>query len=142
MHIYINIYECALPVHVCAEHVLLSKCKDCSASTAATQASTHTGMLTLLTDSRTAVTRSNNAAVDAEFAGITLRPGGTRNIMREHRPLANDAGHEHCVAWWTRGGCFPNCGWRATHISFASAGERTRLRASYVHTHLQAPDSS
>jgi hypothetical protein len=28
MRIYI--YKCGLPVHVCAGHVLLSKCKDCA----------------------------------------------------------------------------------------------------------------
>ena len=81
-----------------------------SASTTATQASTRTGVLTLTTDSRTAVTHIVNPASDAEFAGITLRPSGTRNIMRKDRPPADDAGHKHCVAWWTRGNCFPNCG--------------------------------
>lgn len=106
------------------------------ASTVVTQATTRTGLSTLTTDTPQA--RIDNPAGDAEFANITLRPGGTRNIMREHRPPANDAGHEHCVAWWTRGGCFPNCGRRATHAPFASAGERARLLA-YVRTHLQAP---
>ena len=110
-----------------------------SVSTTATQATTRTGVSTLTNDTpRQVVARVENLAGDAEFAAITLRPGGTRNIMREHRPPANDAGHEHCVAWWTRGGCFPNCGRRATHVPFASAGERTRLLA-YVRTHLQAP---
>ncbi|KAI2512410.1 adenylate kinase [Fragilaria crotonensis] len=58
--------------------------------------------------------------------------------MQEHRPPSNDAGNEFCVAWWTKGGCFPNCGRRLTHRAFASAAERTRLLA-YVREHLQAP---
>lgn len=68
----------------------------------------------------------------------TLHAGGTRNILREHRPPPNDAGNEFCVAWWTRRGCFPNCGRRLTHVPFASPSERERL-LTYVHTHLQAP---
>ncbi|KAI2494662.1 adenylate kinase [Fragilaria crotonensis] len=110
------------------------------ASTTATQASTRTGVSTLTADTHarpSSVARVENTAGDPEFAGITLRPGGTRNILREHRPPTNDAGNEFCVAWWTKGGCFPNCGRRATHVPFASASERTRLLA-YVRTHLQA----
>ena len=71
-------------------------------------------------------------------SAITLRAGGTRNLLREHHPPTNDTGAEFCVAWWTRGGCFPNCGRRATHTAFASPDERARLLA-YVRTHLQAP---
>ena len=107
-------------------------------STTATQSTTRTGVSTLTAETRTSVTRVDNPAGDAEFASITMRLGGARNLMREHRPPSNDAGSEFCVAWWTRGGCFPNCGRRATHVPFASAGERTRL-LSYVRTHLQAP---
>lgn len=114
-----------------------------TSSEASTAATTRTGVSTLTDDSaatspRASVTRIENPGGDAEFAGLTLRPGGTRNIMREHRPPANDAGNEFCVAWWTKGGCFPNCGRRATHVPFASAGERTRLLA-YVRNHLVAP---
>lgn len=111
------------------------------ASTTATQASTRTGVSTITADTHTrpsSVARVENTAGDPEFAGITLRPGGTRNILREHRPPTNDVGNEFCVAWWTKGGCFPNCGRRATHVPFASASERTRL-LTYVRTHLQAP---
>ena len=108
------------------------------ASTTATQATTRTGVSTLTADTRTAVARIDNPAGDAEFSSITLRAGGARAIMREQRPPTNDAGNEFCVTWWTRGGCFPNCGRRATHVPFASAGERTRL-LTYVRTHLQAP---
>ncbi|KAI2509092.1 hypothetical protein MHU86_5340 [Fragilaria crotonensis] len=107
-----------------------------SGSTTITYASTRTGVSSLSTPSgetptvtRTSVTRVENPAGDAEFANIPLRAGGTRNILREHRPPSNDAGQEFCVAWWTKGGCFPNCGRRATHTPFASAGERSRLLA-------------
>lgn len=116
-------------------------------SEASTAATTRTGVSTLTNDSATSaprvtVTRIENPTGDAEFAGLTLRSGGTRNIMREHRPPVNDAGNEFCVAWWTKGGCFPNCGRRATHGPFASATERTRL-LTYVRTHLvQAPGTA
>lgn len=117
-----------------------------SGSTTITYASTRTGVSSLSTPpsgetptvTRTSVTRVENPAGDAEFANIPLRAGGTRNILREHRPPSNDAGQEFCVAWWTKGGCFPNCGRRATHTPFASAGERSRLLA-YVRERLQAP---
>jgi hypothetical protein len=75
---------------------------------------------------------------DEEFSGITIRPGGRRQTIRDHPPPRNDAGHEFCVAWWTRGGCFPNCRRHATHVPFASPTERTRL-LTFVRTHLQAP---
>jgi hypothetical protein len=83
------------------------------------------------------VARITNPQTDAEFNEMTLRPGGTRNILREHRPPTNDAGHEFCVAWWTRGGCFPNCRRRAAHVPFASPSERTRL-LTFVRAHLVA----
>lgn len=108
------------------------------ASTAATHVSTRSGMSSLTTETRTTVARIDNPAGDAELAGIPLRAGGTRHLLREHRPPANDAGNEFCVAWWTKGGCFPICGRRATHVPFASAGERNRLLA-YVRAHLQVP---
>lgn len=108
------------------------------ATTTATQASTRSGVSLLTTETRTSTARIDNPAGDTELASIPLRAGGTRNLLREHRPPANDAGNEFCVAWWTRGGCFPNCGRRATHVPFASAGERSRL-LSYVRTYLQAP---
>lgn len=112
-------------------------------STSLTTASTRTGVsaLTADTGTRTTMVRVENTQNDAEFTSITLRPGSTRALMREHRPPRNDAGQEFCVAWWTRGGCFPNCGRSATHTAFASAGERTRLLA-YVREHLQAPATS
>jgi hypothetical protein len=108
--------------------------------TVATQASsTRSGVSALTSDTttspRTSVNRVDNPTVDAEFSGLSLRPGGTRNIMREHRPPTNDAGNEFCVAWWTRGGCFPNCGRRDTHVPFSSPTERSRLLA-YIRTHL------
>ena len=85
-----------------------------------------TGVSSITTDaSRVPVSRIDNPAPDPTFASITVRPGGSRPILREHRPPNNDAGHQFCVAWWLRGGCFPNCGRRATHVPFANAGERT-----------------
>lgn len=88
--------------------------------------------------SRAPVARVENPTPDADFTGITMRAGGIRNAIRAHRPPQNDAGHEMCVAWWTKGACFANCGRRAAHTPFGSASERTRLLA-YVREHLAAP---
>jgi hypothetical protein len=85
--------------------------------------------------------RVENPNRDNEFTSIRIRPGGARNILRAHPPPANDAGNEFCVAWWTRGACFPNCGRRNTHVAFASPGERSRL-LTYVREHIQAPAAS
>ena len=102
-------------------------------------ASTAGTTVSALTDpSRTPVPRIANPSPDAEFANIVIRPGGTRPILREHRPPHNDAGHEFCVAWWLRSGCFSNCGRSATHCPFASPAERTRL-LTYCREHLAAP---
>ena len=88
------------------------------------------------------VTRVANPAPDAEISAITIRPGGARRILEEHPPPTNDAGTSQlCVAWWTRGGCYPNCRRRATHQAFALVGERTRL-VTYIREHLQAPASA
>ena len=101
--------------------------------------STRTGVSSLTAEaSRAPVARIDNPSPDAEFGSITVRPGGTRPILRDHRPPTNDAGHEFCVAWWLRGGCFPNCNRRATHVPFASANERTRL-ITFCRQHLAAP---
>jgi hypothetical protein len=95
-----------------------------------------TGVSSLTHDTtRESVTRVENTTPDNEFASLTLRAGGTRAILWAHRPPSNDAGNEMCVAWWTRGGCYPNCGRRSTHQPFASGGECTRLLA-YVRQHL------
>ena len=110
-------------------------------SVAATTVSGVTGSgsgVSSITNATTPVAQIENSTDDVSFTGITLRAGGTRNILREHRPPRNDAGNEFCVAWWTRRGCFPNCGRRSTHVPFASPGERERL-LTYVQTHLQAP---
>ncbi len=90
------------------------------------------------TQSRDSVARVENPAPDREFSSLTLRSGGTRAILRANRPPTNDAGNEFCVAWWTRSGCYPNCGRRNTHLPFASTAERARL-LSYVRQHLVAP---
>ena len=87
------------------------------------------------------VARVDNPAPDAEFTAITVQPGGTRRLLREHPPQSNAAGHEFCVAWWLRGGCFPNCGRRATHVPFANAAERTRL-LTYCRERLAVPASA
>ena len=111
-------------------------------ATTTSQSSARSSVSSLTTELTAArLTRVENPGRDPEFEGITLRAGGTRNLSREHRPPANDGGQEMCVAWWTRGGCFPNCGRRSTHTPFASAGERSRL-LTYVRTHLQAPASA
>lgn len=119
-----------------------------SGATTATHASTRTGVLSLSSPTlevpaatRTSVTRVENTAGNAAFTNITLRAGGMRKILREHHPPLNDAGHEFCVAWWTRGGCFPTCGMRATHVPFASAAERG-CPLAYVRERLQAPAST
>lgn len=104
--------------------------------------SNRTGVSSLSGDTaRTAVARVSNPISDNDFTAITLRAGGTRTILREHRPPTNDSGHEFCVAWWTKGGCFPNCGRRATHQPFATPGERTRL-LTFVREHLAAPNAT
>ena len=113
-----------------------------AATAASTAASTTTGVSSLTqatpAETRTSVTRIDNPNRDTEFTSITIRPADARNILRTQPPPANDAGHEFCVAWWVRGGCFPNCGRRLTHCAFASPAERTRL-LGYVREHLQAP---
>lgn len=109
-----------------------------SISTASTRSTVSTLTGDATRTSGTNVTRVENPTVDTEFTTMALRPGGARAILRTHRPPANDAGQEFCVAWWTKGGCFPNCGRRATHVPFASAAERTRLLA-FIREHLAVP---
>ena len=110
-----------------------------STSGSSSQASARTGVSSLTADTtRTSVTRTDNPSPDTEISSIVVRPGGTRPVLREHRPPSNDAGQEFCVAWWLRSGCFPNCGRRATHRPFASTAERTRL-LNFCREHLAAP---
>lgn len=89
---------------------------------------------------RAAVSRVDNPTDDTEFSSLTLR-GGIGSILRANRPPANDAGHEFCVAWWCKRGCFPSCGRRATHVPFASPAERTRL-LTFVRSNLVAAPSA
>jgi hypothetical protein len=106
---------------------------------ASSVSTTRTGVSSLTADStRTPVARVDNPTPDADFSSITIRAGGTRPILRDHPPPANDAGQEFCVAWWLRSGCFPNCRRRATHTPFASAAERARL-LSFCRDHIAAP---
>jgi hypothetical protein len=85
----------------------------------------------------TRVARVDNPTDDREFTGLTLR-SGIGNLLRSRPPPSNDAGHEFCVAWWCKKGCFPTCGRRMTHVPFASPTERTRL-LEFVRTNLTAP---
>ncbi|KAI2489372.1 hypothetical protein MHU86_25215 [Fragilaria crotonensis] len=112
-------------------------------ATTVTTSSNRSGMSSITAQTTTASqerqVRVANTAPDAEIGSITIRPGGARRVMEEHPPPRNDANtSEMCVAWWTRGGCYPNCRRRATHQPFASAAERTRL-LSYVRERLAAP---
>ncbi|KAI2491521.1 hypothetical protein MHU86_23049 [Fragilaria crotonensis] len=107
----------------------------------ASASSTAMSSITLDSPQRESVTRIENPAPDPEFAALTLRSGGTRTILRANRPPSNDAGNEFCVAWWTRSGCYPNCGRRNTHQPFASTSERARLM-TYVRQHLVAPSQA
>lgn len=100
-----------------------------------------TGVSSLTDTTRETVVRTDNPAPDADFTTIITRRGGTRQLLRTRPPPQNDAGLEFCVAWWIRGGCFPNCGRRATHTPFASANERTRL-LTYCREHLAAPPTA
>lgn len=109
-----------------------------STTGASSIASVRTGVSGLTTEGTPRAMRVDNPNPDTEFTSMTLRAGGSRVVLRQHPPPRNDAGNEFCVAWWTRGGCFPNCGRRTTHANFASPAERTRL-LGYVREHLQAP---
>ena len=110
-----------------------------TAPTGASTVSTGNTTISALTDpTRAPMPRIANPSPGAEFSSIVVRAGGTRPILREHRPPQNDAGHEFCVAWWLRAGCFANCGHSATHGPFASPAERTRL-LTYCRERLAAP---
>lgn len=111
------------------------------ATSAGSVATARTDVSALTTETpRIPVARIANPAPDAEFSSIAVRPGGLRPVFREHHPPSNDAGHEFCVAWWLRSGCFGNCGRRQTHVPFASPGERSRL-LTYCRTHFAATAS-
>ena len=103
--------------------------------------SVQTGVSSLTEATRVSVGWVDNPHPDNDFASITLRPSGTRPVLREHPSPHNDAGQELCVAWWLRSGCFPNCGRRATHCAFASANERTHL-LTYCRERLSAPGAT
>jgi hypothetical protein len=107
---------------------------DSSASvvSALTSASTLGGAATRATQ-----TRQPNEAQDPEFVALNLR-GGLGPFLRTNRPPRNDAGHEFCVSWWCKGGCYTACGRRAAHVPFASDAERTRLMV-FARAHLVLP---
>jgi hypothetical protein len=110
-------------------------------ATTVTTASGRTGLSTITADTTPAgasVARIQNPARDAEFDSITLRVGGARQIMRDHRPPMNDAGNEFCCRVVDARRLLSYV-WPANNPpAFASAAERTRLLA-YVRSHLQAP---
>jgi hypothetical protein len=109
-----------------------------TASTASSSQPSGRSTISTLTAATALAERVANPAPDADFTAITLRPGRSRDIFREHPPPRNTAGQEMCVAWWTRSACFANCGKRNTHRPFANAGDRSRLLA-FVREHLAAP---
>ena len=62
-------------------------------------ASGRTGVSLLTTDTtRQSLTRIENSAPDAEFSNITVRPGGTRPILRDRRQDMSSASHGDCEA--------------------------------------------
>lgn len=77
-----------------------------------------------------------NPARDSELESLQLRPQ-MRELLRTHLPPPNDAGHEFCVSWWHRGGCYTNCRRSGTHRPFANTSERTHLLA-HMRAHLSA----
>ena len=81
-----------------------------------------------------AQTRHVNVTADGDFTDITLR-GGLDPLLNANRPPRNDAGHEFCVGWWCKGGCYTQCGRRASHVPFVNAVERMRL-LDFVREHL------
>ena len=86
---------------------------------------------------RATQTRQPNEAQDPEFTALNLR-SGLGPLLRTTRPPRNDAGHEFCVSWWCKGGCYTACGRRAAHVPFASDAERTRLM-TFARAHLVLP---
>ena len=111
-----------------------------ASTTSRTSGRTSVSTLTVDTRGGAAVQHVVTLSPDAEFTNITVTPGGTRRILREHRPPLNttNAGNKFSIAWWLCGGCFPNCDRRATHAPFADASERTRL-LTFCLDHLAAP---
>jgi hypothetical protein len=97
-----------------------------------------TGVSSLTAESAPRMTPVENTVNDTDFRNITVRPGGTRPILRDNPPPHNDAGREFCVSWWVRGTCYPNCRRREAHVPFASPAERTRL-LTFCREHLTAP---
>lgn len=128
------------PAHTGAGGQSVSRPPSAVPTGASSVTSGRTGVSSLTADASRALsmTRIENPAPDAEFGSITVRPGGTRPIVQLHPPPNNNAGHPHCLSWWLRGGCYPNCGRRNTHVPFANGTERTRL-LHYCREHVAAP---
>jgi hypothetical protein len=126
------------PVRSTSNATVISRTPSVAATGGSTAPTVQMGVSSLTTETRTMANRIDNPGGDADFSSITIRPGGTRPILRDNPPPRKDAGHEFCVAWWTRGTCFDNCRRRVTHVPFASDAERTRL-LNFCRTHLAAP---
>ena len=76
-----------------------------AATTGGSSTSTaQTGVSSITSETRTMANRIDNQGNDTDFTSITIQPGGTRPLLRDNPPPRNDAGHEFCVAWWTRAG--------------------------------------
>ena len=119
------------PVRFTSQATVTSRTPSVAAPGGSTASTVHTGVSSLTADVRTMANRIDNPGGDADFTSITIRPGGTRPLLRDNPPPRNDAGHEFRV-------CFDNCRRRITHVPFASDGERTRL-LTFCRTHLAAP---
>ena len=119
-------------------------------TTRASTASTTSGLTSVGTGGRTTTnagsttlpqsTYTANTSRDPDFDSLQLRPQ-MRELLRAHPPPRTDDGHEFCVSWWGRGGCYSNCGRAVTHRPFANNAERTRL-LSHVRAHLVAAPAS
>ena len=73
------------------------------AATVLTQASSATSISSVTHETgepRSSVACIENPSRDTDFTSITMRPGGTTQVLRTNPPPANDApGHEFCIAW-------------------------------------------
>jgi hypothetical protein len=112
-----------------------SRASDNTSATGSTRSTVSS--MTTATAQAASVTRVDNPTDDVDFTSPTLR-SGIGSILQTTPPPMNDAGHEFCVSWWCKRGCYPTCGRRATHVPFASPGERLRL-LEFIRTHVVAP---
>ena len=100
------------PVRTTSNATVISRTPSVAATGGSTAPTVQTGVSSLTKETR------------------AIRPGGTRPILRDNPPPRKDAGHEFCVAWWTRGTCFDNCRRRVTHVPFVRC--RTHPPAEFL----------